>query len=249
MSIEGLVIYGFVAFLTAIFSGVTGGGGGFINTPVLIFLGLSPAQAVSSGKFMGLAVAVGSLGGMRGVQNRQLLRRALPILALSLVIGLLAPFVIRGLETEAYQRSLGALLLLMIPILLIKKVGYTKQRTSKAKTYLGAVFLTIALWLQAIFSGGLGTLVNVVLMGMMGMSALEANVTKRYSQLVLNVTIVLGVLASGLIVWQVVGVGIVVTFFGSYLGGRIAVKKGDEFVTTAFIIAMGVSGVLLLAGV
>lgn len=249
MNIESVIIYALVSFLTSIFSGMSGGGGGFINTPLLIFLGLSPAQAVSSGKFVGLSVAVGSLGGMRQAQSRQLLRRALPIIGLAVVVGLLAPFVIRNLNNGIYQRALGALLLLMIPVLLIKKVGFKQQPTSKSKTYLGAVLLALALWLQAIFSSGLGTLVNVVLMGMLGMTALEANVTKRYSQLVLNVTIVLGVLTSGLIVWQVASVGIVMTLLGSYLGGKIAVKKGDKFVTTMFIIAMGISGLLLLAGV
>jgi uncharacterized membrane protein YfcA len=50
-----LVLFAIVCFGMSVFSGFAGGGAGFIITPVSIFLGLTPAQAVSSGKFNGLA--------------------------------------------------------------------------------------------------------------------------------------------------------------------------------------------------
>lgn len=242
----GLVILAVVAFAASIFSGASGAGGGFITTPLLIFLGLSPAQAVSSGKFVGLAVAVGSLGGMRQASNRKLWRRALPIVGLAFVIGLSVPFVIVSLDSEIYTRILGVILLLMIPLLIYKKVGRVSQPTNRAKTYVGTGLVGVALWLQGVFSGGMGTLVNVVLMGMMGMSAIEANVTKRYSQIVLNVTIVIGVLWTGLIYWPAAVVGLVAALAGSFVGGRIAVKKGDKFVMSIFLAAMLISGIVLL---
>lgn len=244
----GLAILAAVAFAASVFSGASGAGGGFITTPVLIFLGLSPAQAVSSGKFVGVAVAVGSLGGMRQASNRKLWRRALPIVLLAFVIGLSVPFVIVNLDSEIYTRILGAILLLMIPLLIYKKVGRTSQSTNRAKTYAGTGLVAVALWLQGVFSGGMGTLVNVVLMSMMGMSAIEANITKRYSQLVLNVTIVVGILWTGLIVWPAAVVGLVAALAGSFVGGRIAVNRGDKFVTSAFLIAMLISGIILLVG-
>lgn len=248
MSLEQLAVFAIVALLASIFSGIAGGGGGFVTTPTLILLGLSPAQAVSSGKLVGVSMAFGSLSGMRQLTNRKLRRRALPIVALAFVIGLIAPFVIVNLESEAYRRVLGVLLLLMIPILIVKKVGHAAQTTTKTKTYIGAVLLAVALWLQGVFSGGLGTLVNVVLMSMLGMSAIEANIVKRYSQLVMNVTIVFGVLWSGLVLWPVAAVGVVAALIGSYLGARIAVKKGNKFVMSAFIVAMFISGIVLLVG-
>lgn len=248
MSLEELAVFGAVALLASVFSGISGGGGGFITTPTLILLGLSPAQAVSSGKFVGLSVAVGSLGGMRQATNHKLRRRALPIILLAFIIGLLAPLAIVNFESEAYRRVLGVLLLLMIPVLLFKKVGLKPQPTTKAKRYIGGALLAVALWLQGVFSGGLGSLVNMVLMGFLGMSAIEANITKRYAQLVLNVVIVLGVLGTGLVQWPVVVVGVVMAFIGSYLGGKIAVKRGNKFVMGAFMMAMFISGIVLLFG-
>jgi len=44
-----LLIYGVTGFVMSVFSGIAGAGGGFVMTPLLILLGLTPAQAVSSG--------------------------------------------------------------------------------------------------------------------------------------------------------------------------------------------------------
>jgi uncharacterized membrane protein YfcA len=48
-----LALYGGAGFLMSILGGIAGGGGGFVMTPLAIFLGLTPAQAVSTGKFAG----------------------------------------------------------------------------------------------------------------------------------------------------------------------------------------------------
>src|SRR5262245_36584228 len=99
------VIYAVASFGSAVLAGLSGGGGGFLMTPLLVFLGLSPAQAVSTGKIGALAIAVSSIGGMRTVKNKskQLL---FVVMALALVIGLLAPFVIVKLDSELYRRIL-----------------------------------------------------------------------------------------------------------------------------------------------
>lgn len=174
-----LAVLGVTAVLMSVFSGIAGGGGGFIMTPLLIFLGLTPAQAVSTGKITGLTVTIGALGGMRSVHGQLSKWRVIPIMVLALVIGLAVPLVIKSLDNEIYRVSLGVILLLMAPFLLIKKVGLKAYKPKTWQKYVGSFLLTIALFLQGVFSGGLGTLVNIVLMGMLGMTATEANVTKR----------------------------------------------------------------------
>lgn len=80
------------------------------------------------------------------------------------------------------------------------------------------------------------------------MSALQANVTKRYSQLILNTVIVLGLLGSGLIVWKVAVVGIISAGLGGFIGGKTAAKRGNGFVMTIFVVLMFVSALGLLFG-
>jgi uncharacterized membrane protein YfcA len=118
MSNWGLVIYGVAGFLTSIISGMVGGGGGFIMTPLSIFLGLSPAQAVSTGKFNGLALTIGALGGMKKSRGQVSWARILPVMVLAFVIGLLVPYAIKALDNRAYRVALGVILLLMIPVVI-----------------------------------------------------------------------------------------------------------------------------------
>lgn len=246
MSAWGLAIYGLAGFIMAILSGIAGAGGGFVMTPLGIFLGLSPAQAISTGKVNGLSVSVGALLGMKKMHGHVSRARVMPVMVLALVIGLLAPFAIKSFDNEAYRVALGIILIVMIPVMIFKKMGIKQEHPSLPKKVAGGFLLSLALALQAIFSGGLGMLVNVVLMGMLGMTALEANLTKRWSQLILNTAVIVGVVGSGLVVWQAALVGVLSTFGGSYFGGRIAVDKGDEFVVRIMIVLMFVSGVALI---
>src|SRR6266403_3140402 len=131
------VVFAVVSLGMAVLSGIVGGGGGFVMTPLLILLGLSPAQAVSTGKLSGLATTVGSLGGMRSVHGTLSKRRVVPVMVLALVVGLLVPFVIRGLENDVYRVVLGIILLLMIPIMIIKKVGIKPHHPPLWQKYVG----------------------------------------------------------------------------------------------------------------
>lgn len=239
-------MFGLAGFVMGLFSGIAGAGGGFIMTPLGILLGLTPAQAVASGKFSGLSVTVGSLIGMKKAHGRVARAKILAVMALALAVGLAVPFAIKALDNDVYKLALGILLLLMIPVTIIKKIGIHPHKPTGWRRVLGGGLLTFALVLQGVFSGGLGTLVNVVLMGMLGMTALEANLTKRWSQLVLNVTIILGVIGSGLIVWPVVAVGVCATFVGGIIGGRMAVDKGDAFIVRVLVAMMFMAAILLI---
>lgn len=246
MELWQLVVFGIAGFVSSIYSGIAGGGGGFIMTPLGIFLGLTPAQSVATGKLSGLSVTLGSLAGLKNARRQVTWGRILPVMLLSLGVGLVVPHIISALANQAYQVALGVMLLLMIPLLYIKKVGLRPARPSTLKKTGGGVLLLLALLLQGAFSGGLGTLVNIVLMSMLGMTATEANITKRWSQLTLNVVIVLGLLGSGLIVWYVAAVGVASSFAGSYVGGLLAVKKGDGYIMNVTMILMAVSGIALI---
>ncbi len=243
-----LALIGTAGFLTSIASGIVGAGGGFIMTPLLIFLGLSPAQAVSTGKFSGISSAVGALSGTRKMHGKASKTKIIPIMILAFVIGLIAPFIIKGFESEFYRITLGVIILLMIPVVIYKKVGIKPHHPKLWQKFAGAIGLTLALLLQGIFSGGLGILVNIVMMGFLGMSAIEANITKRWSGLILNITILIGVIGSGLVVWQVAIVGICSTLCGSFIGGHIAVKKGDKFIMNIMLGFMLISGLALIFG-
>lgn len=247
MSDTDLIIYGVVTLFSATFSGIVGGGGGFIATPLAIFLGLTPQQAIASGKLGGLAITVGSLHKLQKAKLHNW-RIVIPLMILATVIGVSAPLVIINLDNDSYRQILGVLLIAMIPVLFYKKAGQEHKQSSQLSKIFGGVLLVVAMFTQAIFSSGMGALVNVVLVTFLGMSALEANVTKRFSQLILNSLLVIGLLGSGLIVWKVALVGMATGFIGGQLGSRIALKKGNKFVMYMFAVAMLLAGLELLFG-
>lgn len=235
------------SFLMSILSGISGGGGGFVTTPLAIFLGLTPQQAIATGKIGGLGTTIGSL---EGFQKEKIARWriVLPLIILATIIGLTAPLIIKNLDNDIYRRLMGAALLALTPVIWFRKIGYAAHKPAPWVKFLAGPALVVAMLMQAIFSTGMGALVMLVLMGMMGMKALEANVSKRFSQVVLNVLIVLGLLSSGLIVWKVAIVLLIGNTLGGYMGSKIAIEKGNKFVTKVFVVLMTVSGIGLLLG-
>jgi len=243
-----LAIYGTTGFCVSILSGIAGAGGGFVMTPLAIVLGLTPAQAISCNKFGGVAVTIGSLSSLRKYKANISKRRIFAIMVLAFVIGLIAPLAIKSFNSHWYRLVLGVMVLLMVPIMLRKRVGIQSTKPSNAKKTLGGLLLAVSLFLQGAFSGGLGSLVNIVLMGMLGQTANEAHLTKRYSQLILNITIIIGVLSAHLIIWPVVAVSVCVNLVGGYIGGHVAVKKGDKFAVDMLLALMVVSALVLILG-
>ncbi len=245
MSGVELAIYGVVVFFSTIAGGMAGGGAGFILTPLLIFMGLTPAESIATGK-AGSLVSVARNIQILSKEKLHSWRFVVPFMVTALVIGLIAPQLIVGIDDEVYKRAVGVLLLVMIPVMYFKKVGTSKVAVGTHRTAVGAVLLVAAMVLQAVFSSGLGVLVNIVLIWVFGMGALEANITKRYSQLVLNVVTVIGLLFTGLIVWEIAIVNAICAFAGTTIGARLAVKKGNATVMYLFMVIMGISGVRLL---
>ena len=191
-------------------------------------------------------VTIGSLGGLRNSKEKVSRIKIAAVMLIAFCAGLLAPFAIISLDEDAYKTGLGVLLLCMVPLMVWKKIGIRSYRPSLTQKVSGGFLLGAALLLMGIFSGGLGTLVNAVLMGFLGMNATEANITKRWSQLILNVTVTLGVLTSGLILWPLALAMVPPTLIGSYYGARIGVKRGNEFVMKIMIGIMVVSALYLI---
>ncbi len=241
-----LLIYAVVSVCMSVFSSIAGGGGGFVATPLMIFLGLTPAQAIASGKFMGLSVSLSNLRVTRKEKVHDW-KVIAPLLVIATAIGLIAPHVITRIEGDAYQKVIGVLILLMIPVVYVKRLGYEKKQVSARMKKIGYVLFTGALFLQAVFGSGMGTLVNIVLVSAMGMGGLEATVSKRFIQLVATSVTLAGLLFSGLMVWKVIIVGVACNFIGGTIGAHLAVKKGNAFVMNILITLMLVSGVALLA--
>lgn len=245
VSIEKIIVLGTVSFLTSLLSAIGGGGGGFIMTPFYIFMGLPPQNAIATGKIGGLGTTLGSLNGLFSAKVHRW-NIVIPVMLLAALAGILSPIAITHLDNDLYRKLIGILLIALIPIMVIKKIGVVQKVPTKIGKLIGGPILFLTLILQGIFSSGMGTLVVISLMSFFGLRALEANITKRFAQILLNGIIVISLLGSNLIIWKVALVVFATNYVGGHLGSKLAVKKGDQFIMQIFIVLMFFSALGLI---
>lgn len=240
-----IVLTFLVVLISSTLSGMSGGGGGFIMTPYFLLAGLSPQQNIAIGSVIGLGLSGGAL---RAAKGTQLVRRKLAITLSALT--LLATFVslqlLPNIRSTTFEQPLGIFILLMIPSLFVKKTAFLPGQRSKVMFIIGCTLYTL-LWLaNGLFSAGFAALLFVPMLFILGLSALEANVTKRISALIQAVTSFVVLAPKGLVVWHFAVPAMLGAYLGGYLGTHIAIRNGEVFARIALAIAMGISGVLLL---
>jgi hypothetical protein len=241
-----IIPYIFIAvagFGSGVLSGMSGGGGGMLMIPAFIAVGLPPQNAVATGKMNGLGAAFGGLSAFikTGYIRKDILKVMVPI---AIVIGVTTPFIFFAIESDLFQIILGAILLLMTPTLFIKNklssIAAKKHRVAGYGAYSGV------LTLQSLFGSGVGSLALFVLTLLFGTTKLEANATKRAITAVLTPITFIALLLGGFVVLSYGSVGMLSVFAGTHLGSKIAIKKGERFVTFAMAIVIAISGCLLI---
>lgn len=245
MDWQPLAIF-FISLLSSTFSGMAGGGGGFITLPILIAFGLSAQQAVATNKMAGFGLNAGSVIAFKkkSFENQKLL---VFFTLLAAAISLAVPHVFKAISSQDFQLILGVLLIVLVPLVLSEKERLRQKTVSKLKKVTGAVLVAIALFVQGVFSGGTGSLNNVLLIYFFGLTALQANAMRRVITLSLNIFIV-GVLAATthFIVYKLALAGMAGSLIGGYTGSKIALREGERFAKYALAVFMVVSGIWLL---
>lgn len=235
----------FVSLFASILSGISGGGGAFILTPYYILAGLTPQQAIATGKVAGLGIAGGSLAAFRG---KGLVRKKLllPLIFITICTSFLAAWLMPKLDSSVFQIILGGLLIALIPTLFIKKPALTPGARGGAWLIAGYILYMFIAFVQGMFGSGLAVLLTLDLMLLFGLGALEANATKRMAQAVQSVLLFVLLFFQGFVL---IGHSIA-TFFGSLIGGHIgskmAIQKGERFIKVVLAATMVISGIALI---
>lgn len=214
-----------------------------VMVPLAIAVGLPPQTAVGTMKMAGLGAAFGGLSvfAKSGHIRTDIFKIMAPI---AVIIGLLTPFIFQQIDSTLFQNTLGIILLLIAPTLFIKK---RDLQPSKRKKGLGYMLYSGVLTLQALFGTGVGSLANFILTLLLGTTKLEANATKRAVTAILVPLTFIGLLVTGFVSLPHGITLLIAMFIGTHIGSKIAVKKGENFVTYAMFILAVVSGIWLLA--
>jgi uncharacterized protein len=235
-----------VTFGASILSGMTSGGGGYIITPVFIAIGLTPQQSIATIKLWALGMDSGSIAAFR---KRSTKRKSLALFMLiaSLGVGVVSAIAIRHIGNQHLQLTMGVLNLAMIPLLFVKHHTLKSQRRNQILQGLGLLVIIGLMLLQGIFASGIGSLINVFLIAIFGVSVLEANFIKRRASLAADVVVLVGLMGSGLINYKYGLIGVAAGLSGGYIGSKFALREGEKFARYALMVFMVVSGIWLIA--
>lgn len=237
------ILIAIVGLLSGIVSGIGGGGGAMLMIPAFIFAGLPPQTAVATAKLSGLG---GDFGGLLGFLKSGHIRKDIikVMLPIAVVVGLITPLVFSVVESRGFQIALAIFMILMLPTLFIKKKSL-KPPTHKHKIA-GYSLYTVVLFLQGIFSGGVGSLAVYVLTLLLGASKIETMATRRAIVSVMIPVSLIALFIGGFVdVWFGLA-GLVTAFIGTHIGTKIVLKRGDMFVSVVMAITILLSSVVLI---
>jgi uncharacterized membrane protein YfcA len=243
MELLPYILIAFVGLLSGIVSGIGGGGGAMLMIPAFIFTGLPPQIAVATAKLSGLG---GDFGGLRtfiksGHVRKDIFKVMFPI---AIAVGIVAPLVFAVVESTTFQLALGIMMIALIPTLFIKK-NALKRPTRKHKT-VGYVLYTCVLFLQGIFSGGIGSLAVYVLTLLFGTTKLETIATRRAIVAVLSPVTLVALFIGGYVSIGLGLIGLVTAYIGTVIGTKIILKRGDRFVSIAMAVTIFASSAALI---
>lgn len=243
MEIVPYIIFAIVGLLSGLISGIGGGGGTLLSIPTLIFLGLPPQVAVATAKMGGIG---DDLGGLKvfarsGHVRKDIIKVMIPI---AIVIGIMTPLVFTAVSSKEFQIALSVFMLLMLPTLFIKKKNI-KPRTRKHRLA-GFSLYSLVLFLQGIFSGGVGSLAVYVLTLLFGTSKIETMATRRAVVAVMSPIAVIALFIGGFVDVGFGLAGIFTAFIGAQIGAKITLKRGETFVAIVMAVVISVSSTVLL---
>ena len=226
---------------------MAGGGGGLISAPFLILIGLPPQVAVATTKFGSLGLTLGSIAKFR---KTEYVRKdyVLYLSALSIIAAFIGSNILLISSNALVEKLVGVMMLVALPFIFIKDTGLVHSKPNGFQEIVGYILYFAILVLQSAFGAGVGMMLMIVMMNLMGFTALESNATRRIPGFLLAITSLLVYMLSG-VVYYSYGIAMLAGMvLGGYIGTHIAVKKGDRFVKIVFAIVVAVLGVKFLIG-
>lgn len=219
------------------------GGGGLLSIPILLFGGLSPAQAIAANKLQG---AFGALSSTCYYHKNGVLHAAL-------VWKLVPGAIVGGVGGTLLLNMVGnGILEKLLPILLIamalyfgfsKSVNDVSRKASVGFFVLGvSAVLPIGIY-DGFFGPGAGSFYMLALIALGGMSLTQSLAYSRVLNLASNLTSLGVFIALGKVPWAAgiaMSIGEVI---GVYAGSSLAHKKGARFIKPLLVVACTVMAI------
>ncbi|MFA6522949.1 MAG: sulfite exporter TauE/SafE family protein [Candidatus Peribacteraceae bacterium] len=243
--IAKFVAIAILGFFTS-FVGTTTGGMGIVLVPLLVFLGLSPHAAIATTRFAVLGGDIPSLDRLHraGKSDAKLV---LPVLILSIVGAFIGSELLLLSPGPLVEKLLGGFILLSVVLTFLRPaLGVRPAHPSALRRAVGYVSLLGTSVLGTYFSAAAGMLGRTTLMACFGQTSLQSAATRKVQGIAMGVT------GSLLFAWAgIISVPVSLVLFPSVLLGAIAgssyaLRKGDAWARSLFLLVALAAGISLL---
>jgi uncharacterized membrane protein YfcA len=231
--------------LAAFFAGFVDaivGGGGLIQTPVALILLPNYAVASIIGSLKIPAFCGTSFAGYQYLKKVQMNWKLLSIMT---VVAFCAAFLGSNLLTLVHNDFMKPLLLVVLSLIAIytfaKKnfgVHQAKEHTSRTQLIL-AIGMSLCLGFYDGFIGpGTGSFLVLGFVTVLGFDFLHASANAKMVNLATNFGSICLFVLKGKIIWAIAIPMAVCNAFGGWVGAKLAIKKGNEFIRIFFLIVV-----------
>lgn len=221
------------------------GGGGLIQLPALV-LGL-PADA-STPEILGtnkLSSVAGTL-----VATLTYLRK------IRVPVGMVLPLVVAAFAGSAAGSSVARFIPkdLLTPIVLVAVVAvgaYTwfrpamgrvheDRHTGWSRTWRSALIGVVIGFYDGVLGPGTGSFFVIAIVAFLGFGFLQGTVAAKLANLTTNIASILVFGIHGEVLWLIGGCMAVANLTGGFLGARMAMRHGNEFIRTVFLVVISI---------
>lgn len=248
MDIVSIFIASLVSFVVSIFS-VSVGGTSLITVPVLISLGMSSKAAVATNMF---ALIFLSLSGAVGLKKASNIRhcKLLAILSLLTVAGsCLGANIVLSVEPEVLKKVISIMIAIMALSFFFKKnLGILEEtgRISNKRLVIGSLLVFVLGIYGGFFSGGYVTLLSYVLLLVFHLNFLQAAFLTKVFNVFSSAVAFIFFWSHGLIDFSV-GIPLACSMsLGAIVGANLAIKKGNSWIRSLFLVAAALFALKLL---
>ncbi|WP_428224609.1 sulfite exporter TauE/SafE family protein [Flavobacterium sp.] len=227
----------FAGFIDAI-----AGGGGLIQTPIAMILLPNHPIASLTGSLKVPGITGTSIASIQYLKKVKINWRLFLPLALGSAI---SAFLGSYLLTQVSNAFMKPLLLVILGLLAIytfikKDFGKHIPKTLTQKQYLtyGLLISTLIGFYDGFIGPGTGSFLIVALIFILGQDFLHASANAKLINIASNVGSLALFISKGKILWLMALPMAVCNGFGGWLGAKLAIKKGNEFIRIFFLLVV-----------
>lgn len=236
-----------VGFFTGVFGAIIGSTL-LILTPLLHFLGLPIHTAIGTGK---ISVLSRELIPIFEYNRHNLIdfKICIPFIISGAVFSFFGSKIILSLSESIVKIIVGLFMIIVsLLILLNSNIGMREKKikASYKTLVLGIVFGALIGFYQGIFGGGANVFIIFAFIFTFGNTFLKAVANSKAPNLIFAIVSSLVFIKNSYVNWSFAIPLLISTAIGSFFGAKLAIKKGNKFIRTLFILLVIIMAIKLL---